>query len=103
MNGVGEVDDGVERRHAGFGKGQVHLREGDMKVTCKYEPHHVVSLQVTGFSAELLKCSFLFGPHSSATLHCYRDEYSSESCKDQTSPRISSINEEDYSQKLQVQ
>lgn len=28
VNGVGEVDHGVERRHAGFGKGQVHLQEG---------------------------------------------------------------------------
>lgn len=28
VNGIGEVDHGVERRHAGFSKGQVHLQEG---------------------------------------------------------------------------
>lgn len=28
VNGIGEVDHGVERRHAGFGKRQVHLQEG---------------------------------------------------------------------------
>lgn len=81
VNGVGEVDDRVERRHAGFSKGQVHLQggvdggghEGDM---CKYEPQHMLSFQgnlylwrTAVFSAQLLKCLFLFRPHSSANLH----------------------------------
>lgn len=44
VNGVGEVDDRVERRHAGFSKGQVHLQGGvdggGMKVICASMSHN---------------------------------------------------------------